>query len=104
MATTSEVENYPAIEKISGPEFSMNLYQQALAQGAEVRLEEVEQVSLEGEIKTVVTTQGTYTEKPLLLPTARREESWNVKAKSASQGTEFPIALLAMEPFSEKKK
>ena len=70
MATTSEVENYPAIEKISGPEFSMNLYQQALAQGAEVRLEEVEQVSLEGEIKTVVTTQGTYTGKTCLLYTS----------------------------------
>ena len=67
VATTSEVENYPAIEKISGPEFSMNLYQQALAQGAEVRLEEVEQVSLEGEIKTVVTTQGTYTGKTLII-------------------------------------
>lgn len=67
VATTSEVENYPAIEKISGPEFSMNLYQQAVVQGAEVRLEEVEQVSLEGETKCVTTAQGIYTGKTLII-------------------------------------
>lgn len=67
VATTSEVENYPAIEKISGPEFSMNLYQQAISQGAEVLFEEVEQVFLEGENKRVVTAQGVYEGKALII-------------------------------------
>ena len=75
VATTSEVENYPAIEKISGPEFSMNLYQQAISQGAEVLFEEVEQVFLKGENKRVVTAQGVYEGKALIMPTEHSAEN-----------------------------
>lgn len=34
MANTPEVENYPAVGKISGVELGMNLYNQVLEQGA----------------------------------------------------------------------
>ena len=52
---TPEVENYPALGKISGVEFATNLYMQALDFGADIRYEEVTGVRLEGDIKKVTT-------------------------------------------------
>lgn len=41
MANTPEVENYPAVGKISGVELGMNLYNQVLEQGAQVEFDGV---------------------------------------------------------------
>lgn len=67
VATTSEVENYPAIEKISGPDFSINLYNQAMAQSAEIRFEEVTGVELRGDAKHVFTAQDEYQGKTVII-------------------------------------
>lgn len=67
VAITSEVENYPAIEKVSGPDFSINLYNQAVAQGAQIRFEEVQRVSLQGEWKQVFTSQEEYQGKAVII-------------------------------------
>ncbi|MBR6959387.1 MAG: FAD-dependent oxidoreductase, partial [Clostridiales bacterium] len=44
---TPEVENYPAIQKISGFDFATNLYDQMTNLGAELRMEPV--VAIEGD-------------------------------------------------------
>ena len=67
MALTSKVENFPSIEKIAGPELSENLYKQAVAQGAELRFEEVTDVSLEGELKTIVTDADTHQARAVII-------------------------------------
>ena len=58
VANTLEIENYPAIEKISGVDFSNAIYEQAVNLGAEVRFETVEKLELSGRVKTITTAEG----------------------------------------------
>jgi len=67
IALTSDVENYPSIEKISGVDLANNIYQQAVNQGADIRFEEVLSVNLNEPVKTVTTTENTYSAKAVII-------------------------------------
>ncbi|MFM9035589.1 MAG: thioredoxin-disulfide reductase [Mycobacterium sp.] len=59
LMTTTEVENYPGFrEGINGPELMDEMREQALRFGADLQMEDVESVSLEGPVKKVVTAGG----------------------------------------------
>ena len=60
IANTPDVENYPGIASISGFEFAQNIYNQAVALGAQVVYETPVAVELEGTVKRVITNQNTY--------------------------------------------
>lgn len=59
LMTTTEVENYPGFRSgIMGPELMDEMREQALRFGADLQMEDVESVSLEGPVKKVVTAEG----------------------------------------------
>src|SRR6058998_71440 len=59
LMTTTEVENYPGFrEGIQGPELMDQMREQALRFGADLRMEDVESVSLDGPVKAVTTSEG----------------------------------------------
>src|ERR1043165_3493835 len=59
LMTTTEVENYPGFrDGITGPELMDEMREQALRFGADLRMEDVEPVSLNGPVKSVVTGDG----------------------------------------------
>ncbi len=67
VAITNEVENYPAIEKISGADFAMNLYNQVIKLGVKIILENVKSVDLSGEIKIIYTDTGEYKARSIII-------------------------------------
>ncbi|OBF23155.1 thioredoxin-disulfide reductase [Mycobacterium kubicae] len=69
LMTTTEVENFPGFrDGITGPELMDQMREQALRFGADLRMEDVESVSLEGPVKTVVTADGeTYRARAVIL-------------------------------------
>lgn len=67
-----EVENYPALGKVSGVEFASALYDQATGFGAEVEYEEILSTDLKGEVK--------------ILRSADRE--WKVRAAILAGGVQ----------------
>ena len=68
LMTTTEVENYPGFKDgIMGPELMEQMRAQAERFGAELRAEDVENVSLEGEVKTVEANGVTYRARAVIL-------------------------------------
>jgi thioredoxin reductase (NADPH) len=69
LMTTTEVENYPGFrDGITGPELMDQMREQALRFGADLRMEDIESVSLDGPVKSVVTADGqTYQARAVIL-------------------------------------
>jgi thioredoxin reductase (NADPH) len=68
LMTTTEVENYPGFrDGITGPELMDEMREQALRFGADLRMEDVDAVSLDGEIKTVTVGDETHRARAVIL-------------------------------------
>src|SRR5437764_2955235 len=68
LMTTTEVENYPGfVDGIMGPDLMEQMRGQATRFGAELRSEDVEEISLEGEVKSVVANGITYRARAIIL-------------------------------------
>ncbi len=68
LMTTTEVENYPGFrDGITGPELMDQMREQALRFGADLRMEDVEAVSLDGPVKTVTVGDETYRARAVIL-------------------------------------
>ncbi len=88
---TNEVENYPAIEHITGMEFSMSLYKQVIKQNGEVRLEEVKRVDFSGDIRKIFTDSGEYETKTVIIANGvtRRKLGCKGEAEFAGRGVSY---------------
>jgi thioredoxin reductase (NADPH) len=68
LMTTTEVENYPGFrDGITGPELMDEMREQALRFGADLRMEDVDAVSLDGPLKTVTVGDETYQARAVIL-------------------------------------
>jgi thioredoxin reductase (NADPH) len=68
LMTTTEVENYPGFrDGITGPELMDEMREQALRFGADLRMEDVDEVSLQGPVKSVTVGDETYHARAVIL-------------------------------------
>jgi thioredoxin reductase (NADPH) len=88
LMTTTEVENYPGFrDGITGPELMEQMREQALRFGADLRMEDVESVSLDGPVKSVVTAEGeTFKARAVILAMGAAARYLNVPGEQELLG------------------
>lgn len=87
LMTTTEVENYPGFtDGIMGPELMEQMRNQAIRFGAELRSEDVEEVSLTGDVKTVVAGGVTYRARAVILAMGAAARYLDVPGEQALLG------------------
>ncbi len=67
MVTTSQIDNYPGIMSVLGPDLSNAMFEQAQEFGAQAKFVEVLDIQVEGDIKRVITATETYESKVVIL-------------------------------------
>ncbi|HEX4558135.1 MAG TPA: thioredoxin-disulfide reductase, partial [Mycobacterium sp.] len=68
LMTTTEVENYPGFrDGITGPELMDEMREQALRFGADLRMDDVDAVSVDGPVKSVTVGDETYRARAVIL-------------------------------------
>lgn len=69
--TIDAIENYPGIPKISGPDFAYQLFEQINQLQVPYKMEEVIEISVEGDTKIVKTKENVYESSQVLIATGR---------------------------------
>jgi thioredoxin reductase (NADPH) len=88
LMTTTEVENYPGFKDgITGPELMEQMREQALRFGADLRMEDVDDVSLDGPIKTVNVGDETYQARSVILAMGAAARQLDVPGEMERIGT-----------------
>jgi thioredoxin reductase (NADPH) len=87
LMTTTDVENYPGFtDGIMGPELMEQMRNQAIRFGAELRSEDVEEVSLTGPVKTVTAHGVTYRARAVVLAMGAAARYLNVPGEQQLLG------------------
>lgn len=82
-----KVENYPGIPSVSGAELGDKFVAQAIEQGAELELDEVVSVELDGEIKRVKTDfGGIFEAKALIIAAGARPRTLGIPGEEELMG------------------
>jgi thioredoxin reductase (NADPH) len=87
LMTTTEVENYPGFRNgITGPELMDEMREQALRFGADLRMEDVDAVSLDGPVKTVIVGDETHRARAVILAMGAAARHLGVPGEEALLG------------------
>jgi len=87
LMTTTEVENYPGFrDGITGPELMDEMREQALRFGADLRMEDVDAVSLHGPVKSVTVGDETYQARAVILAMGAQARHLGVPGEEALIG------------------
>ena len=87
LMTTTEVENYPGFRAgITGPELMDEMREQALRFGADLRMEDVDAVGLDGPVKTVTVGDETHQARAVILAMGAAARHLGVPGEEALLG------------------
>lgn len=91
MNNTSEIENYPGYDNISGPELSMKMYEPLEKFSVEHIYGIVQKVEDAGKVKRVITDDSTYEAKTVIIATGAKYKLLNVKGEDefTSRGVSY---------------
>lgn len=83
-----KVENFPTIESISGTELADRLMEQAMNQGAEMELDEVTEIVLDGDVKRVKTEfGGEFEAKAIIIATGAKPRMLGIEREAELVGS-----------------
>lgn len=86
IASSPEVENYPAVAHISGADFAMNLYEQAVSLGAKVEFEPVEGAELSGPVKRLTTPDKVYEGRAVIIANGAKRRKLGAEGEETFTG------------------
>ncbi len=86
---SAEIENYPAVPSVAGPDFAEKMYEQLIGLGGAIQLEEVKELDLQKKI--VKTSNNTYQAKAIILAAGlkRRMLGCPGEAEFAGRGVSY---------------
>lgn len=99
---SAEIENYPALSKVTGPDFAERLYRQLIQLGGQVKQEEV--LCVDAEHKSVTTGQGTYKAKALILAAGLKRRTLGCKGEQRLIGRGVSYCAICDGRFFEGQK
>ncbi len=100
---TPDIENYPVAAHISGFDFATRVYEQAQALGAEFKFEKAVDLK-EGKVKTVVTQQGSYEARAVIIATGSENRKLGVEDEDKLVGRGVSYCATCDGAFFRKKK
>lgn len=83
---TAEVVNYPGSAPVSGTELTARMRKQAEDFGAEFKMAEVKELQVSGDIREVVTSQGTFRTFGILLATGAKPRTLGFQGEQEFRG------------------
>lgn len=91
MNNTSEIENYPGYDQISGPELSMNMHAPLEKFGVENIYGIVKSIEDAGDVKRVITEDTSYEAKTIILATGAKYRTLDVPGEEeyTSRGVSY---------------
>jgi thioredoxin reductase (NADPH) len=104
IATTSLVEDYPGIEKISGEGLGESMKRAAESFGAIIKLGEiVKSIKDNGKLKEIETSKGKYSAKAVIFATGARYKKLNVPGEGKFFGKGVSFCAVCDAPFFKDK-
>lgn len=86
MNNTAEIENYPGFSSILGPDLGQKMYDGATQFGAEYAYANVTDLKVDGNKKIVVTDEGTYEAKAVIVATGADHRKLGVPGEDTYSG------------------
>lgn len=87
MGLTYEIDNYIGVDKVEGFDLSMSMLSHAKKFGGEFKSENVTSLSLNCDIKTVVTTKNTYESKAVILALGAKPKKLEIDGEDKFRGS-----------------
>ena len=96
---TAQIENYPGVKPIPGPEIAYQMYESALSFGAKMDYQEVVEIKDCGDFKEVVTAKQTYQTKYVLIATGTKERQMHLPKENELVGRGISYCAVCDGPF-----
>lgn len=103
MLLTNKIENYPGFLKISGSELSERMEEQVRSLNVDIVSAEATKLHLEGNVKKVDTTEGTYEGKAIILAVGGGHKKLEVKGEKEYTGRGVSYCSTCDAPFYKGK-
>lgn len=105
IVNTPAIENYPALDQISGFDFVQNLYEQAVTKfNTPVVFGEVTDFSLTGEVKTITVGETAYSSKAVILATGAEHRKLDIPGEKEFSGRGVSYCATCDGAFFRGKK
>lgn len=99
----TNIENYPAIKKISGYDFATALYEQAVSLGADIEYEKVISIENGKYEKTVITENNTYKCKSIIIASGLQKRKLGIENEEKFTGRGVSYCALCDGAFYKNK-